>query len=86
MNTATISPDSVQTEQNQAIPQVHPMSDYEKFLFDLKGFIVIPNVLTDEEVQTVREHTQTDLKKPESLIEHHRAPIAGPAWAAPPIR
>ena len=79
LNTATISPDSVQTEQNQGMPQVQPMSDYEKFLFDLKGFLVIPNVLTDEEIETVREHTQTYVKKPESLPEHHRSPIVGPA-------
>ena len=78
LNTATISPDSVQTEQNQGMPQVQPMSDYEKFLFDLKGFLVIPNVLTDEEIETVREHTQTYVKKPESLPEHHRSPIVGP--------
>jgi hypothetical protein len=30
---------------------VHPMSDYEKFVFDLKGFIVIPSVLTREETR-----------------------------------
>lgn len=58
---------------------VHPMSEYEKFLFDLKGFLVIPGVLTDEETRTVREHTETLLRDPESLPEHHRAPIAGPA-------
>ena len=59
--------------------QVHPMSEYEKFLFDLKGFLVIPGVLTDEEIRTVRKHTEILLKNPESLPEHHRAPIAGPA-------
>ena len=55
------------------------MSEYEKFLFDLKGFLVIPGVLTDEETRTVREHTEILLQDPESLPEHHRAPIAGPA-------
>ncbi len=58
---------------------VHPMSDYEKFIFDLKGFIVIPNVLTETEVHTVKEHIAALSKTPESLPEHHRAPIAGPA-------
>ena len=64
-----------------AVPDtsVHPMSEYEKFLFDLKGFLVIPGVLTDEETRVVREHTETLLQDPESLPEHHRAPIAGPA-------
>ncbi len=59
--------------------QIHPMSEYEKFLFDLKGFLVIPAVLTNDEVQTVREHLEILLRNQESLPAHHRAPIAGPA-------
>jgi hypothetical protein len=55
------------------------MSDYDKFLFDLKGFLVIPGVLTEEEIRTVREHTKIYVKDPDSLPTHHRAPIAGPA-------
>lgn len=75
INATATSPDSAHPEPTQ----IHPMSDYEKFLFDLKGFLVIPNVLTDEEIRTVREHTEIYAKNPESLPEHHRAPIAGPA-------
>ena len=59
--------------------QIHPMSEYEKFLFDLKGFLVIPGVLTDQEIQTVREHLEVLLKDPERLPGHLQAPIAGPA-------
>ena len=69
----------MQTENAASDAPVHPMSEYEKFLFDLKGFLVIPGVLTDEETRTVREHTEILLQDPESLPEHHRAPIAGPA-------
>ncbi len=69
MQTANAAPDA----------PVHPMSEYEKFLFDLKGFLVIPGVLTDEETRAVRDHTEILLWDPESLPEHHRAPIAGPA-------
>ena len=60
-------------------PPVRPMTEYEKFLFDLKGFFVIPGVLSEDEVQSVREHVDTYMKDPESLPEHLRAPIAGPA-------
>ena len=63
----------MQTENAASDAPVHPMSEYEKFLFDLKGFLVIPGVLTDEETRTVREHTETLLQDPESLPEHHRA-------------
>ena len=47
INATATSPDSAHPEPTQ----IHPMSDYEKFLFDLKGFLVIPNVLTDEEIR-----------------------------------
>ena len=36
---------------------IQPMSEYEKFLFDLKGFIVIPEALTEREIETVREES-----------------------------
>ena len=55
-----------------------PMSDYEKFLFDLKGFLVIPSVLTSEEIAVARDHIDTYMKMPESLPEYHRSPISGP--------
>ena len=55
------------------------MSKYEKFLFDLKGFFVIPSVLTQTEIQTVRAHLEAYTNNPDSLPEHHRAPMAGPA-------
>ncbi len=60
-------------------PPIHPMTEYEKFLFDLKGFFIVPGVLTDDEVKSVREHVDIYMKNPESLPDHHRAPIAGPA-------
>ncbi len=58
---------------------IQPMTEYEKFLFDLKGFLVIPGVLTDDAIQSVREHIDVYMKDPGSLPEHQRAPIAGPA-------
>ena len=63
----------------QEDPAVIQMTDYERFQFDLKGFLVIPNVLSDEETETVRDHIDILRKSPESLSEHQRAPIAGPA-------
>ena len=72
LNTAAESPTLTEPVR------VHPMSDYEKFLFDLKGFHVIPSVLTNEEIAIARDHIETYMKTPESLPEHHRSPISGP--------
>ena len=55
------------------------MTEYERFIFDLKGFIVIDSVLSEDETNTVRDHLTTLAEDPESLPEHHRAPMAGPA-------
>ena len=33
-----------------------PMTEEQKFIFDLKGWLLIPRVLTDEEIEPVREH------------------------------
>ena len=55
------------------------MTEYEKFVFDLKGFLVIPSVLGQDEIQVVGEHIDRLAKEPDSLPEHERAPMAGAA-------
>ena len=55
------------------------MTDYEKFIFDLKGFIVIPEVLTQNEIDAVGAHIDAYSNNPDSLPEEIRSPIAGPA-------
>jgi len=63
---------------NADIP-LQPMTEYEQFLFDLKGFLVIPAVLSAAEIQIVRDHMNAYTQNPNSLPEPHHAPIAGPA-------
>lgn len=69
---------SVAEKPVEEAPAVHSMSDYEKFLFDLKGFLVIPSVLSEDEISAVRDHVDAYSDDPDSLPEHHRAPMAGP--------
>ena len=33
-----------------------PMTDDQRFVFDLKGWICIPNVLSEIETEAVRQH------------------------------
>jgi hypothetical protein len=70
---------SAKSDSVQQDPPSTPMSDYEQFQFDLKGFLVIPGVLTSKEIETVRGHIETLIMDPDNLPEHHKAPIAGPA-------
>ena len=52
------------------------MTEEQKYLFDLNGFLVVPGVLTDQECQTLREFVVTLNQEPESLPDHeHYASI-----------
>ena len=55
------------------------MTEMERFTFDLKGWVVIPNVLTQKEVAAVSAHVDRFLTDPESLPAHQRSPMAGDA-------
>ena len=57
----------------------HPMTRYEQLIFDLKGVLVIPSVLSETEIQTVRDHMGNYRRDPNSLPKPHPPPIAGPA-------
>ena len=43
------------------------MTDAQKYLFDLKGFLALPGLLTDEELGPIREHQMTFLYESDSL-------------------
>ena len=59
--------------------QAHTMTDEQKYLFDLNGYILIPGVLSAEECQTLREFIITLSEDPESLPEKDRFSLSGPA-------
>ena len=56
-----------------------PMTDEQRFIFDLKGWICIPSVLTKNETESIRQHI-VDLKNNAELIDPlDRYTLAGPA-------
>ena len=51
-----------------APPSEAPMlTDEERFLFDLKGYLLFPNVLSEEEIAPIREQADQLHKDAESL-------------------
>ena len=54
------------------------MTERQKFLFDLKGWIVVPAVLCEAEVESCRRHLQALAQDPQSLPEHQRNTYSGP--------
>ena len=78
-DTTRTSPMPNQPDTEQTVLQANPMSEYEKFLFDFKVFLVILSVLTEAEIQNVRQHVEAYRRQPDSTPEHHRPTIAGPS-------
>ena len=60
---------------------VVPMTDNQKYVFDLKGWICLPGLLTDDQVGAIREHVCRYLDAPDALPAHERHFLAGPTQA-----
>ena len=56
-----------------------PMTDEQKFIFDLKGWVLLSGVLEPELIEACREHLRKLKNEPDSLPEHERYSLAGPA-------
>ena len=58
---------------------VIPMTEAQKYLFDLKGFILLPALLSEEELVPIRAHQHKFLYERESLPPHERDNHGGPS-------
>ena len=56
-----------------------PMTDEQKYLFDLRGWILLPALLTTEECDAAREFLLKYCHNKESLPENRRHLYADPA-------
>lgn len=66
------------TSNADGLPVV-PMTDEQKYLFDLKGWILLPGLLTEEQLGPIREHQMKFLYEREKLAPHERDNHGGPA-------
>lgn len=58
---------------------VVPMSAAQKYLFDLKGWIALPGLLTEEQVESVRSHQMRFLYERDGLPPAERDNHGGPS-------
>ena len=56
-----------------------PMTEEQKFIFDLKGWVAIPGVLTAVEIETIKTHVVALRDDPESLDPIDRHSLSGPS-------
>ena len=50
----------------------------QRYLFDTRGWLLVPGLLGREEVEEMREFCYRLHREPESLPEHQRSAVAGP--------
>lgn len=58
---------------------VAPMTAAQKYLLDLKGWIVFPGLLSPDELEPILEHQWKFLNEPESLPPDERNSVGGPS-------
>ena len=54
------------------------LTDEQKYLFDVRGWLLVPGVLAGDEIEAMREYALRVLNQPESLPAHERSFVAGP--------
>ena len=70
---------------NAALPQttsdgmpVVPPTQEQKYLFDMRGWLLAPGVLSGDELKEIQEFCHRLRHEPESIPEHERSPLGGP--------
>jgi len=66
------------TTNADGLPVV-PMSEAQKYLFDVKGWIALPGLLSEDQLGSVREHQMKFLYERDSLPQHERDNHGGPS-------
>ena len=76
---ANLDPDATDLTRTNADgkPVVEPTQE-QKYIFDSKGWVLIPGVLTHNEVKEMREFGCQLHHDPDSIPEHERSPLGGP--------
>ena len=55
-----------------------PLTEDQRYLFDTRGWVLIPGVLGESEIQEMRQFCYQLKQEPASIPEHHRYSIGGP--------
>ena len=65
-------------QKNADGSSVVALTDEQKYLFDVRGWLLVPGVLADDEIEAMREYALRVQQHPELLPEHERSFVAGP--------
>ena len=68
----------VPTTNGDGLPVV-PMTDAQKYIFDLKGWICLPDLFDEEQLDRIRQHQMDFLYRRDSLPPEERDNHGGPS-------
>ena len=54
------------------------LSEDQRFVFDTRGWLLLPGLLTDEQIRAMRDFCYCLKNDPDSIPAHHRSSIGGP--------
>jgi len=66
-------------EKDSVGTQAEGMTEEQRFIFDLKGWLLIPGVLPPSQVEEIKEYLYLLRDHPQSLAEPHRTIHSGPS-------
>jgi len=65
------------TTNAEGLPTM-PLSEEQRFVFDTRGWLLLPALLTDEQTTAMRDFCYRLKSDPDSIPAHHRSSIGGP--------
>jgi len=76
---ASLDPDATDlTRTNADGKPVIALTQEQKYIFDTDGWLLIPGILTDDEVNEMRAFFDRLHREPEPIPEHERSALGGP--------
>lgn len=66
------------TQTNADGSPIVPLTQEQKYLFDKNGWLLIPSVLTESEIQEMRDFCDRLKHSSETILHHHRSTYGGP--------
>lgn len=73
-----LPPEDAYCRTNSEGKPVPELTVDQKYGFDLRGWLLIPGVLSEEEIEPLREHVRRLHEDPESIPEKDRSAMGGP--------
>ena len=73
----TVEPEDL-TQTNADGEAVIAPTQEEKYLFDARGWLLFPGILSDDDIRDMREYALQVKHDPQSLPEHEQSYLAGP--------